>query len=162
MRKWGSNIPFRVKFDGESIGSILRARRDLQQRRIARFVSKNVLKRKSATLKKYGGKLKNGGPFFLWNVWSDFLLDRWRRSGVIRMSAAAARAPTILKFRHSCLAPGSFHRCQVVEGARDATYGTVWSTSRILLRTSPAGCVVMTFDCSGLENLFRKVYTGCS
>ena len=26
------------------------------------YVSKNVLKRKSATLKKYGGKLKNGGP----------------------------------------------------------------------------------------------------
>ena len=64
LRKWGSNIPFRVEFDGESIGSILRARRDLQQRRIARFVSKNVLKRKSATLKKYGGKLKNGGPKF--------------------------------------------------------------------------------------------------
>ena len=60
----GPNIPFRVKLDGESIGSILRARRDLQQRRIARFVSKNVLKRKSATLKKYGGKLKNGGPIF--------------------------------------------------------------------------------------------------
>ena len=60
----GANIPFRVKLDGESIGSILRARRDLQQRRIARFVSKNVLKRKSATLKKYVGKLKNGALFF--------------------------------------------------------------------------------------------------
>ena len=65
LRKWGSNIPFRVELDGESIGSILGARRDLQQRRIARFVSKKVLKRKSATLKKYGGKLKNGGPIFL-------------------------------------------------------------------------------------------------
>ena len=60
----GSNIPFRVEFDGESIGSILRARGDLQQCRFALFVSKNVLKRKSATLKKYGGKLKNGGPIF--------------------------------------------------------------------------------------------------
>ena len=70
LRKWGANIPFSVELDGESIGSILRARRDLQQRRIARFVSKNVLKRKSATLKKYGGKLKNGGPFFcgMWGV----------------------------------------------------------------------------------------------
>ena len=60
----GSNIRFRVKMDGESFGSILRARGDLEQRRIARFVSKNVLKRKSATLKKYGGKSKNGGPTF--------------------------------------------------------------------------------------------------
>ena len=34
---------------------------------------------------------------FLWNVWSDFFLDRWRRSGVIRMSAAAPRALTALK-----------------------------------------------------------------
>ena len=64
LRKWGANVPFRVKFDGESNGSILRDRRDLQQRRIARLVSKNVLKRKSATLKKYGGKSKNGGPIF--------------------------------------------------------------------------------------------------
>ena len=38
-----------------------------------------------------------GDQFFLWNVWSDFFLDRWRRSGVIRMSAAAARALTALK-----------------------------------------------------------------
>ena len=60
----GANIPFRVELDGESIGSILRARRDLQQRHIARFVPENVLKRKSATLKKYGGKSKNEGPFF--------------------------------------------------------------------------------------------------
>ena len=60
----GANILFRVEFDGESIGSIFRDRRDLQQRRIARLVSKNVLKRKSATLKKYGGKSKNGGPTF--------------------------------------------------------------------------------------------------
>ena len=60
----GANIRFRVEFSGESIGSMGRARRDLQQREIARFVSKNVLKRKSATLKKYGGKSKNGGPFF--------------------------------------------------------------------------------------------------
>ena len=64
LRKWEANIPFMVEFDGESIGSILRARGDLQQRHIARFVSKNVLKRKSATLEKYGGKLKNGGPDF--------------------------------------------------------------------------------------------------
>jgi len=49
LRKWGANTPFRAEFDGESIGSIFRARRDLQQRDIARFVSKNVLKRKSAT-----------------------------------------------------------------------------------------------------------------
>ena len=62
MRKWEANIPFSVEFDGESIGSILRARRDLQQRHIARFVSKNVLKRKSATLEKYGGILENAGP----------------------------------------------------------------------------------------------------
>ena len=60
----GANIPFSVNFDRESIGSICRDRRDLQQRRIARLVSKNVLKRKSATLKKYGGKSKNGGPIF--------------------------------------------------------------------------------------------------
>ena len=26
------------------------------------------------------------------NVWSDFLLDRWRRSGVIRMSGALGRS----------------------------------------------------------------------
>ena len=64
LRKWEANIPFRVEFDGESIGSIVRARRDLQQRDIARFVSKNVLKRKSATLKKYGGKLKMGDQIF--------------------------------------------------------------------------------------------------
>ena len=60
----GANIPFGVKFDGESIGSIFRVRKDLQQRRIARSMSKNVLKRKSATLKKYGGKLKMGDLFF--------------------------------------------------------------------------------------------------
>ena len=53
-----------MKLDGESIGSIPRAREDLQQCRRVPFVSKNVLKRKSATLKKYGGKLKNGGPIF--------------------------------------------------------------------------------------------------
>jgi hypothetical protein len=40
LRKWGANTPFRAEFDGESIGSICRARRDLQQRRIARSVSK--------------------------------------------------------------------------------------------------------------------------
>ena len=53
-------MPSRVEFDGESIGSISRARGDLQQCRRVPNVSKNVLKRKSATLKKYGGKLKNG------------------------------------------------------------------------------------------------------
>ena len=57
----GANIPSRVKLDGESIGSISRARGDLQQCLMVPFVSKNVLKRKSATLKKYGGKMKNGG-----------------------------------------------------------------------------------------------------
>ncbi len=60
----GANIPSRVKFSGESIGSISRARGDLQRCRRVPFVSKNVLKRKSATLKKYGGKLENGGPIF--------------------------------------------------------------------------------------------------
>ena len=64
LRKWRANISSRVKIDGESIGSIFRARGDIQQCHFALFVSKNVLKRKSATLKKYGGKLKNGGPFF--------------------------------------------------------------------------------------------------
>ena len=59
-----ANIPSRVKLDGESIGSISRGRGDLQQCRFALCVSKNVLKRKSATLKKYGGKLENGGPKF--------------------------------------------------------------------------------------------------
>ena len=49
-------------YNGESIGSIFRARGDLQQCRIVPFVSKTVLKRKIATLKKYRGKLKNGGP----------------------------------------------------------------------------------------------------
>ena len=38
-----------------------------------------------------------GTNFFLWDVWSDFLLDRWRRSGVIRMAAAGASAPTALR-----------------------------------------------------------------
>ena len=51
-----------MEFDGESIGSISRACGDLQQCRRVPYVSKNVLKRKSATLKKYGGKLENGGP----------------------------------------------------------------------------------------------------
>ena len=64
LRKWEANIPSKVELDGESIGSIFGARGDLQQCRFALFVSKNVLKRKSATSKKYGGKLKNGGPFF--------------------------------------------------------------------------------------------------
>ena len=64
MRKWGAKVPSRVEFDGESIGSISRARGDLQQCRRVPYVSKNVLKRKSGTLKKYGGKLKNGGPIF--------------------------------------------------------------------------------------------------
>ena len=53
-----------MELDGESIGSISRARGDLQQCRVELFVCKNVLKRKSATLKKYGGKLENGGPIF--------------------------------------------------------------------------------------------------
>ena len=73
----GAKVPSRVKLCEESIGSIFRWRGDLQQCRFALFVSKNVLKRKSATLKKYGGKLENGGPKKLRNVWSDFLLDRW-------------------------------------------------------------------------------------
>ena len=60
----GANIPSRVKLDGESFGSILRARGDLQQCRFALFVSKNVLKRKFATLKKYRGEMENGGPIF--------------------------------------------------------------------------------------------------
>ena len=62
LRKWEAKVPSRVELDGESIGSISRARGDLQQCRTVPFVSKNVLKRKSATLKKYGGKMKNGGP----------------------------------------------------------------------------------------------------
>ena len=75
LRKWRANIPSSVELDGESIGSISRARGDLQQCRIVPFVSKNVLKRKSVTLKKYGGKLENGRPkifhgmcgvFFCW------------------------------------------------------------------------------------------------
>ena len=64
LRKWGANIPSRVELDGESIGSISRGRGDLLQCRFALFVSKNVLTRKSATLKKYGGKLENGDFFF--------------------------------------------------------------------------------------------------
>ena len=73
----GANIPSRMEFDGESIGSISRAREDLQQCRRVLFVSKNVLKRKSATLKKYGGKLENGGPIFFCGIcgvifcWTD-------------------------------------------------------------------------------------------
>ena len=53
-----------MKLDGESIGSTFRARGDLQQRRNVPYVSKTVLKRKIATLKKYGGELGNGGPIF--------------------------------------------------------------------------------------------------
>ena len=45
LRKWEANIPFRVEFDGESIGSILRARGDLQQRHIARNGAGNDLLR---------------------------------------------------------------------------------------------------------------------
>ena len=59
LRKWEANIPSKVELDGESIGSIFRARGDLQQCRFALFVSKNVLKRKSVTLKNYRGKLEN-------------------------------------------------------------------------------------------------------
>ena len=61
LRKWEAKVPSRVKLDGESIGSILRGRRDLQHCRTVLVVSKNVLKCKSATCKKYGGKLKIGG-----------------------------------------------------------------------------------------------------
>ena len=61
----GGEGPIRVELDGESIGSISRGRGVLQQCRTVPFVSKTVLKRKSATLKKYGGKLKNGGPKIL-------------------------------------------------------------------------------------------------
>ena len=86
-----------------------------------------------------------GDLFFLWNVWSDFFLSRWRRSGVIRMSAAAARAPTILKFRHSCLAPGSLFTRDVAASSLEYMNETVWSTSRILLRMSPAACVINAF-----------------
>ena len=64
MRKWGAKVSSRVEFDGESIGSISRACGDLQQCRRVPYVSKNVLKRKSATLKKYGGEIENGGPIF--------------------------------------------------------------------------------------------------
>ena len=64
LRKWEANIPSRVKLDGESIGSIFRGRGDLQHCRTVLFVSKKVLKCKSATCKKYGGKLKIGGPTF--------------------------------------------------------------------------------------------------
>ena len=56
----GAKVPSRVELDGESTGSIFRARGNLQQCRSVLFVSKNVLKRKFATLKKYGGKLENG------------------------------------------------------------------------------------------------------
>ena len=58
-----------MEFDGESIGSISRARGDLQQCRRVPYVSKTVLKRKSATLKKYGGKLENGGPKKFGGMW---------------------------------------------------------------------------------------------
>ena len=61
LRKCEAKVPSRVELNGESIGSIFGARGDLQQCRSALFVSKNVLKRKSATLKKYGGKMKIGG-----------------------------------------------------------------------------------------------------
>ena len=64
LRKWEANIPSKVKLDGESIGSILRARGDLQQCRVAPFVSKNALKRKSATLKNMEGKWKMGDRNF--------------------------------------------------------------------------------------------------
>ncbi len=50
-----------------------------------------------------------GNQFFLWNVWSDFFLDRWRRSGVIRMSAAAARALNALKSDNALLLTVIFH-----------------------------------------------------
>ena len=46
----------------------------------------------------------------LWNVWSDFFLDRWRKSGVIRMSAAVAGALIALKSDNPCYVPsGSKH-----------------------------------------------------
>ena len=51
-----------MEFDGESIGSISRARGDLQQCRRVPYVSKNVLKRKFVTLRKYRGKMENEGP----------------------------------------------------------------------------------------------------
>ena len=98
---------------------------------------------------------KWGAHFFLWNEWSDFFLDRWRRSGVIRMSVAAARAPTILKFRHSCLAPGSLFTRDVVGSSGETRNETVWSTSRILLRTSPAGSVVNVFRLQGTQGVLR-------
>ena len=56
---------------------------------------------------KYEGKLKIDRPIFLWNVWSDFFLDRWRRSGVIRMSAAVARALIALKSDNPCYVPSA-------------------------------------------------------
>ena len=62
----GANILSRVKLDGESIGSSSRGRGNCASRGQKpwqlMFMSKNVLKRKSVTLKKYGGKLENGGP----------------------------------------------------------------------------------------------------
>ena len=64
VSKMGANIPSRVELDGEYVGSISRARGDLQQCRMVSYVSKNVFKRKSATLKKYGGKMEMGGPKF--------------------------------------------------------------------------------------------------
>ena len=48
-----------------------------------------------------------GTKNFVWNVWSDFFLDRWRRSGVIRMSAAAARALIALKSDNPCYVPSA-------------------------------------------------------
>ena len=149
----GANIPFRVEFDGESIGSIFRARKDLQQRRIARSMSKNVLKRKSATLKKYGGKLKNGGPknfcrmcgvIISWTAGEDpgrFAcllrpLGRWpRRNRIIRFANCDLSRP--LKPRMSWNMPHDFNEF-------DVAFFVVNGVPRV--RGSPGGKITSVGD----------------
>ena len=62
-----------------------------------------------------------GDHFFLWIVWSDFFLDRWRRSGVIRIFSAAVRALTALKSDNLLARICHFSNRDVVVGARDGT-----------------------------------------
>ena len=108
LRKWEANIPSRVKLEGESIGSIFRGRRDLQQCRTVLFVFKNVLKCKSATLEKYGGKLKIGGPnifvgmrgvFFFWTAGEGPRWFAWLVRALARETSKSFPESVVISFK---------------------------------------------------------------
>ena len=96
LRKWRANISSRVEFNVESIVSGFTTIRDLQPWRFLRFLAKTVTFRKTDHFEKLWREAENWRTKnFCRDVRSDFFLDRWWRSGVIRMTGGACSSPKV-------------------------------------------------------------------